>query len=362
MVNQKHFKFFLRAHNLAKKKFGSTFPNPVVGCVIVNNNKIISSGVTASEGRPHAEEIALKKAGKKAKGATMYVTLEPCFHKSRNGSCTEQILRSGIKSVFISRHDPDIRTNRRSINKLKKNDIYVNLGLTSDKTNNINKFFFLSLKNQRPFTKVKMAISSDEKIAWSNYHSKWISNSLSRNYAHKIRLHSQAILTTAKTIIKDNPRFTVRKNNKVIKYLPTIIIDNSLKIPLKSKLFNDISKKRIIIFTSKKNSTKIKFLKKIGCEVFLLKKQKNNMLNLKTIFNKLYKLKINDILVEAGGIFFTNLLKLKLVDEIHLFKSSINIGNNGKPLIIGKKIEDLKYKEVSKKKFGNDIYHYFKIN
>ena len=205
-----------------------------------------------------------------------------------------------------------------------------------------------------------MAISSDQKIAWPNYHSKWISNSKSRKYSHNIRLRSQAILTTSKTIIKDDPRFTVRRGNKVIKYLPTIVIDNSLKIPIKSKLLKDISKKRIIIFTSQNQNKKFKFLKKLGCEIFVLKKLKNNQLNLKTILNKIYKLKINDVLVEAGGIFFTNLLKLNLVDEIHIFKASFNIGKKGKPAIIGKYIEDFKYKEVITKKFGNDVYRYLK--
>ncbi len=266
-MSQNHYKYLIKAHTLAKKKFGSTFPNPIVGCIIVRKNRIISTGVTGNQGRPHAEEIALKKAGDKAKGSTMYVTLEPCFHKSINGSCTEQILRSGIKTIYIARHDPDIRTNKKSINKLKKNELEVHVGATAHITNQLNNFFFQSLKNKRPFVKVKMAISRDEKIAWSNYKSKWISNTKSRNYGHKIRYNSQAILTTSKTIIKDNPRFTVRKNNKIIKHLTTIIIDNSLKIPLNSKLLKDIHKKRVIIFTSTKNN-KSKYLKKIGCEVF----------------------------------------------------------------------------------------------
>ena len=143
MSKNKHIKFLNKAHNLAKKKFGSTFPNPAVGCIIANNNKVISSGVTASEGRPHAEEIALKKAGDKAKGSTMYVTLEPCFHKSHNGSCAEQILRSGIKTLYIAKHDPDPRTNKKSIKKLKNNEIKVFLGLLEEKTNTLNHFFFI---------------------------------------------------------------------------------------------------------------------------------------------------------------------------------------------------------------------------
>ena len=119
-MNDNHIRFLNLAHKLAEKKLGTTFPNPVVGCLIVKKNIIIAKGVTAVEGRPHAEEIALKKAGSKAKGSTMYVTLEPCFHNSRNGSCADQILRAGIKSIFIAKKDPDIRTNSKSINKLKK--------------------------------------------------------------------------------------------------------------------------------------------------------------------------------------------------------------------------------------------------
>ena len=273
-MQDKHISYLNIAHKLAEKNFGTTFPNPVVGCLLVKNNKIISKGVTASSGRPHAEEIALKKAGNKAKGATMYVTLEPCFHNSHNGSCAEQILRSGLKTLYVAKHDPDLRTNKKSIKKLKKNGINVFYDLQESKTNNLNHFFFHSLKHKRPYIKVKMAMSKDEKIAKSNYKSKWISNSLSRNYAHVLRYKSQAILTTGKTIMKDNPRFTVRKYGKIVKHIPTIIIDTSLKIPLNIKILKDIGEKRVIIFTSfsgKKND----YLRSIGCEVIIVKKNRN---------------------------------------------------------------------------------------
>ena len=115
-----HLKFINQAHDIALKNLGKTFPNPSVGCIVCKNNKIISKAVTSSTGRPHAEEIALKKAGKKANKATMYVTLEPCFHSSKNGSCTDQILRSGIKEIFISCVDQDPRTKNKSINLISK--------------------------------------------------------------------------------------------------------------------------------------------------------------------------------------------------------------------------------------------------
>ena len=349
------------AHSLALKNFGKTFPNPSVGCIIVKNNKIISQGVTAKAGRPHAEEIALKKSGKKSKDSTMYVTLEPCHHKSYNGSCTNQIIRSGIKNIFIALIDPDPRTNKKSIKKFNENNINVNLGLTGNKTYALNKFFFESLKNKRPYTKVKMAISKDEKIAWQDYKSKWISNKQSREYSHILRYNSQAILTSSKTVILDNPKFTVRKNNKIIKYLPVIIIDTSLKIPLKSNILKYIAKRRIIIFTAKKDK-KFKVLKRLGCELINIKKNNKSELNLDLIFKKIYDLGIRDIQVEAGGIFLTNLLKEKLVNELHIFKSTKKIGSNGIPLIVNNSIKKFNFKTTDKKKFGNNEYTKYLIN
>ena len=345
---------------MLKKKYGQTFPNPSVGCVISKNSKVISKAVTSRSGRPHAEEIAIAKAGSKANGATMYVTLEPCFHVSKNGSCADQILRSGIKEIFISASDPDERTHKKSINKLKKNNIVVNVGLEKKQTYNLNKFFFKSIKKKQPFTKVKLAISSDEKIAWHNYKSKWISNTQSRTHGHKLRSMSQAILTTSKTIIKDNPKLTVRLYKNKEKHIPIIIIDKDLKVPMHSKILKDISKKRIIIFTSKKNK-KSETLIKYGCEIVFCKLTKYNKLNLKNIFNKIYKLNIADILVEAGGIFFSELLKNKLVDEIHIFKSKIIIGQTGKPAIIDKKLSELKLSIIHTKKFKNDRYSSYKV-
>ena len=355
-MNSNHLKFINEAHNIAIKKFGTTFPNPVVGCIIVKNNKILSKAVTNKSGRPHAEEIAIKNAGIKTKGSTMYVTLEPCNHYSYNGSCADQIIRSGIKEIYISAIDPDKRTNGNSIKKFKLNNINTFVGINMYKTHDLNKFFFTSLKNKRPYTKVKMAISYDEKIAWHNYKSKWISNSKSRKFAHKIREKSQAILTTGKTIIKDNPRFTVRKNNKVIKHLPVIIIDLNLKIPLDSKILKNTFKNRIIIFTSKINN-KSKKLERLGCEIEIIKKTKNNSFKLKSIFNKIYKLQIKDILVEAGGIFFTNLLNENLVDEIHLFQADFVIGKSGKPMLVDEKLVNFNLNLIKTKKFDNNYYY-----
>ena len=354
-----HLKFINLAHDIALKNLGKTFPNPSVGCIVSKNNKIISRGVTSSTGRPHAEEIALKKAGKKSKGATMYVTLEPCFHSSQNGSCTDQILRSGIKEVYVSCIDHDPRTKNKSISKLKRNKIKVIVGIQKDKTLSTNNFFFKSLLKKKPFTKVKMAISSDEKIAWGNYKSKWISNSKSREYVHDLRFKTQAILTTSKTILKDNPRFTVRKNNKIIKHLNVVVIDKNLNIPFNIKLLKNLHERRVIIFTSKKNSKSQK-LKQLGCEIIEMKSE-NNKLNLKKIFTHLYKLKLSDLLVEAGGILFADLIKNKLVDEIHLFRAPIIVGEKGIPVIEGNSLKNIKKKLIETLKFEDNLYSKYEV-
>lgn len=354
-----HLKFINLAHDIALKNLGKTFPNPSVGCIISKNNKIISKGVTSSTGRPHAEEIALKKAGKKSRGATMYVTLEPCFHSSQNGSCSDQILRSGIKEVYVSCIDQDPRTKNKSISKLKRNKIKVIVGIQKEKTLSTNNFFFKSLLKKKPFTKVKMAISSDYKIAWSNYKSKWISNSKSRKYVHNLRSKSQAILTTSKTILKDNPRFTVRKNNKIIKYLNVVVIDKNLNIPLYAKVLKNLHERRVIIFTSKKNPKSQK-LKQLGCEIVEMKSEYNK-LNLKKIYSHLYKLKISDLLVEAGGILFADLIKNKLIDEIHLFKAPIIIGEKGIPVIEGSSLKKINKKLIETIKFEDNLYSKYEV-
>ncbi len=354
-----HLKFINLAHDIALKNLGKTFPNPSVGCIISKNNKIISKGVTSSTGRPHAEEIALKKAGKKSRGATMYVTLEPCFHSSQNGSCSDQILRSGIKEVYVSCIDQDPRTKNKSISKLKRNKIKVIVGIQKEKTLSTNNFFFKSILKKKPFTKVKMAISSDYKIAWSNYKSKWISNSKSRKYVHNLRSKSQAILTTSKTILKDNPRFTVRKNNKIIKYLNVVVIDKNLNIPLYAKVLKNLHERRVIIFTSKKNPKSQK-LKQLGCEIVEMKSE-NNKLNLKKICSHLYKLKISDLLVEAGGILFADLIKNKLIDEIHLFKAPIIIGEKGIPVIEGSSLKNINKKLIETIKFEDNLYSKYEV-
>ena len=203
-----------------------------------------------------------------------------------------------------------------------------------------------------------MAISRDFMIARNDYSRMLISNKKSRDYSHILRSNSQAILTTAKTIIADNPIMNIRQKNKKNKNIPIKLIDKDLKIQINCKIVKSAFYRNIIIFSSKKNN-KYKKLISLGCKIYFIKKNKDNQFNLKMIMKKIYTLNINNILVEEGGIFLSNLIKLKMIDELHLFTAPFKIGVNGIPMMQKHKISNLKLKEVKKKFFGRDVYQFF---
>ena len=188
---------------------GATGKNPPVGCVIVKNDMLLSYGRTGGSGRPHAEEEAINNVSDKKYllGSLMYVTLEPCAHKNKNGvSCAEQIYKSCIKEVFVSCIDPDNRTNRKGIDFLKKKDIKVHENFMTSEASKLYNGFFSRILYKKPYISLKIACSLDGKIALNNYKSKWITNELSRSYSHFLRSQADAIMTSSSTIIKDNPR------------------------------------------------------------------------------------------------------------------------------------------------------------
>ena len=369
MPSIKNHKYYLiLAHNYSLKFLGNTYPNPSVGCIIVDynsnkNGKIISYGYTGKSGRPHAEEVALKKIKKFSRKVFLYVTLEPCFHKSLNRSCVDQIIKSGIKNVCIASKDPDKRTNNKSISKLKKNGIKVLVGITKNQTFINNRFFFVNKKFNRSYIKYKIAASKDFKIAKSNFNSKWISNKYSRNFVHDLRYKNDAILTTYNTIKYDNPRLTLRYKNYPKYKNSIIILDTKLQIDRNSTVVKSANKRKVIIFTISKDIKKIQILKKLNCNIITVNKVKNNF-DLLSIFKKTYKLGISSIFIEAGGTLFTSMYNKKLIDEFHLFVSPKKIGKNGIPMYSGIKdfsLKTIKNLLITKRYFYKDKYYQFNM-
>jgi diaminohydroxyphosphoribosylaminopyrimidine deaminase/5-amino-6-(5-phosphoribosylamino)uracil reductase len=195
---------------LAEGAKGSTYPNPSVGAVIVKNNKIIGTGATSECGGPHAEINALKNAGAGCRGATMYVTLEPCCHVGRTGPCTDEIIRAGIKRVFVSTVDPNPLVKGRGILQLRENGIPVATGLRGKDAARINEDFFFRITRKRPWISVKLAMTLDGRIADSQGDSKWITSPASRKFDHELRARHAGIAVGRMTLEKDNPKLTVR--------------------------------------------------------------------------------------------------------------------------------------------------------
>ena len=311
------------AFNLAENHLGRTGVNPSVGCVVVKNNSVISSGVTDINGRPHAEYIALNK-NLNFKDSDMYVTLEPCAHHGLTPPCTDIIKNKKIKNVFYNNKDPDLitRGKAKKIFKTKK----INFKLIKGVRDYFYKSYFLNKRKNLPLLDAKLAISKDYNSI--NIKSKRITNNRSKIVTFLLRSKYDGIISTAKTINEDNALLNCRikglNNNKP----DLLIIDRNLNLKKNLKFLKIANKRKTYIFTSSKNTKKISFFKSKKCKVIHINKlkSKNDFLNL---FNIIFKLGKRRILVESGLIFLTQLFKLKLINELYLFMSNKKLGNNG---------------------------------
>ena len=347
-----HNNFLKLAFNIAKVNLGKTSQNPSVGCVVVKNNSVISSGCTSINGRPHAEFNALKSQ-KNFKNSDLYVTLEPCTHYGVTPPCTNIIAKKGVKRVFFSFDDIDTRTTKRSKKILSKKKIKVYKKFN----NNFKDFYqsyFLNQKDNTPFIDAKIAISKD--YLTINKKTKWITNSLSRKRTHLIRSEYDAIVSTSKSINKDNSLLNCRLAGFNSSKPDLIIIDLMLKIKTNLNLFKGINKRKILIVTSISNSKKISYLRKKGVK-FISIKSLDNKKDFINLFRVLKKYAYNRILVESGLIFLNKLLKENLIFNLYVFQKSSKLGRNGKNNTSNKLLKKLTLKKkVNVNLSGDKLY------
>jgi diaminohydroxyphosphoribosylaminopyrimidine deaminase/5-amino-6-(5-phosphoribosylamino)uracil reductase len=348
---EKDIHFMQEALGLAKRGEGKTSPNPLVGAVVVKNNKIISKGFHKKCGLAHAEVVALKKAGARAKGATLYVNLEPCFHFGRTPPCVDKVIKAGIKRVVIAVKDPNPQVKGKSIRKLRKNKIKVSLGVCQKEASKINEVFFKNIKDNLPFVVAKVAQSLDGKITTSLGQSKWITTDKARQFSRRLRDRYDAVLIGAETLRKDNPKL-----NGLDKIPYKIIISSNLDLPKNSYIFKNFSNKTYI-FTSSNSGTKNKFSKDI--KVFPLKATKEGI-PLKKLLKKLYQIGIMSVFVEGGSDTLGRFFSQNLVDKAYFFIAPKIFGGKGALTSVGatgvkqiKKSPELEKPEI--KRIGNDI-------
>lgn len=319
-------KFMERAIELAKLGIGFTSPNPLVGAVIVKEDKIIGEGYHEIYGGHHAEINTFKNATQDVKGATMYVTLEPCSHYGKTPPCAEAIVKSGISKVIIGMKDPNPLVAGRGIKILKSNGIEVITGVLEDEMKKLNEIFIKYITTKEPFCILKTAMTLDGKIATKTGDSKWITNEESRNYVHEIRHSVSGIMVGIGTILKDNPSLTTRIKDINGKDPIRIIVDTYGRTPLDSKVLNNKSKSKTIIATTEKaNPGIINKFKERNAEVLIIP-IKNNKVDIKYLIKLLGEKGIDSILLEGGGTLNYSALNEGIIDKVISFIAPKIIG------------------------------------
>ncbi len=366
--------FIAKTLSLAKKAHGLTSPNPLVGAVVVKGGTIIGAGYHKKAGLPHAEISALKKAGSNARGATLYVNLEPCSHFGKTPPCIYKIKECGIKRVVAAIGDPNPLVSGKGLDYLRNNGIEAVCGVLEKKAEKLNEVFFKYIASGSPFVTIKEALTLDGKIGYKNDKGKsYISSEKSLEYTHGLRFINDGIMVSAKTVIKDDPMLDIRldkrgmKNKLLNKRYTKIILDADLSIPLNSRIFDTYGD--ILIFASieydKEKSAKRLLLKEKGaiiCDVYYNSTsiEGKRFLNLREVFRRCGELKITSIFVEAGPILFNSLIREKLFDKLVVNMMPYILGyEKGLGLFESLSLKDkdmLKFKDLSVKNINDELF------
>ena len=300
---------------LAEKARGRTSPNPMVGALVVKGGRVIATGYHKRAGEPHAEAIALAKAGRAAKGATLYVTLEPCSHTNkRTPPCSPLVIQSGVKRVVIAMGDPNPKVSGGGIKAIRKTGIEVVTGVLEDQAIILNEAYSKYITRGMPFVTLKIAQTLDGRIATAKGESKWITGEKAREDGHRLRDRNDAILVGINTILQDDPALTTRIPNG--RDPIRVIVDSRLRIPLKAKVLTQRSTARTIVATLvHAPQTKVNKVKSAGAEILFIKSDQGRV-DLLDLMKKLGKLDIMSVLIEGGAEINASALKAGIVDKI----------------------------------------------
>lgn len=347
-------KFMKRCLELAKKAGNKTSPNPLVGCVIVKDNKVISEGYHKRYGDLHAERIALEKIGYKAEGATLYVNLEPCSHWGKTPPCTDAIIESGIKRVVIGMLDPNPVINGNGVKILRENGIDVTCGVLEKECKWLNRGFVKWIKTGKPYIIIKWAQTLDGKIATVKGISKWLSSEKSLKYAHKLRAFCDAVIVGKNTLINDNPELTVRlvkgKNPKRVILMNKIHLEEKLNVVQKNP-------ENTWIFGTRIDKDEKEKLIRLGIRYNIIN-ERDGSLDLEEVFKILGNEGYTKVLVEGGGKIIGELIRRDLFDEINVIITPkiMGKGKNSVDTFISENITGIKcYNFAKVSRIGNDI-------
>lgn len=352
--------FMRRALRLAKKGYGRTSPNPAVGAVLVKKGKIVGEGYHRKAGDAHAEVNAIRAAGKEARGADLYITLEPCSHYGKTPPCADAVVKAGIKKAFIAMIDPNPQVAGKGIKILESAGIEVKTGALEKEAKTLNEAFIKHITRGLPFVTLKAASTLDGRIATKTGESKWITGEAARKYVHRMRDCSDAIMVGIGTIKKDDPSLTTRLEGKKGKDPVRIVVDEKLDISPRARVVNGKSKAPLIVATTDRAAKeKMRALENLGVKVIVFPSL-DGMVPLKPLMKKLGHMGINSLIIEGGSEVHASALKEGIVDKIAIFYAPKIMGGIHSVSLVGGEgpellAEAIEIEEVKTKKIGPDI-------
>ncbi len=351
-------KYMRLAMQLAGNAIGRTSPNPLVGAVIVKDNRVVGCGWHRKAGTPHAEVHALNQAGELAQGADVYVTLEPCAHYGKTPPCSKALVEAKVKNVYGGLLDVNPKVVGKGFKILEDAGIHVEYGFLQDELRKQNEVFFKWIEHKKPFIVLKAAMTLDGKIATATGQSKWITNETSRAYGYKLRDIYDGIMVGINTVIEDNPMLTARVDGG--KNPIRIVVDSSLKIDINANVVQDKSAKTIVATTDKADKDKILKLQAQDVDVIVVDKDENDKVDIEKLLDILGQQNICSILVEGGATLSGSFVAKKLVDKVYFFIApKIVGGKEAKTPVAGIGIlnlqEALALKDIQIEKLEEDI-------
>lgn len=351
--------FLETALNLARRGLGETWPNPAVGCVIAREH-IIARGWTQKGGRPHAETEALARAGSAAKGATAYVSLEPCAHRGKTAPCADALIAAGIARVVAPISDPDPRVAGQGFEKLRNAGVTVDIGLCAEQAARLNAGFISRIVQNLPLVTVKIASTLDGKIATASGESRWITGDAARAYGHFLRVEHDAILVGGTTAITDDPELNCRLPGLAQASPVRIVADGRMRLPLTSKLVQSAHTIPVWLLTRPDgNPLRKQAFRDAGVEVIEIISGGNGMLNSAAILNALSERGITRLLIEGGSALIASMLQANMVDQIVWFRAPKLIGDDGLgaigPLGLNHLAQSPVYLRESIRHLGHDV-------
>jgi len=343
VATSKRTDYMQRALSLARLALVHASPNPAVGAVIVKDDTIVGEGYTQPPGSHHAEIVALRQAEDKARGATMYVTLEPCCHHGRTPPCTSAIIDAGIAEVHLSIIDPNLRVCGRGKAALEAAGIRTVVGEHEEAAQELNEAYIKFISTGLPFVLGKFAMSLDGKIATKTGDSKWISGEQSRRYVHTLRSQIDAIMVGVETIIRDDPQLTARAGldgGQLERQPLRVVVDSAARTPPSARVLN-LPGKTMIATTREADPARKKALEDAGAEMLELP-SRGRMVDLEVLLKVLGERQIISLMVEGGAVVFGSLFEQSLIDKVLVFIAPMIIGGEeAKNPVEGKGVEKL---------------------